>query len=143
MSLALPQIPDPMAQPFMPQTGIDMLLGQMNPTFELIPEQESNEQEPESDEQESEFDEQEPNANDPNEQEPVANDPEVNDPPVIDPIYNVHIIRSPLTPDSGLNTPEFSPISVEDFDVARDISNWESFNENINDIENINFENYI
>jgi hypothetical protein len=38
----------------------------------------------------------------------------------------------------------FSPVEyAEDFDVARDIFDWDSFNEDMNSIEEINFENYV
>jgi hypothetical protein len=55
------------------------------------------------------------------------------------------IIRPPLTPDSGLNTPEFSPVSVESFDVTRDISDWDEENsyDDMDIVENIDFEKYM
>ena len=43
-----------------------------------------------------------------------------------------HTIIKPLLPDNAeLNTPEFSPISYESFDVTRDISDWEDLDDDI------------
>jgi hypothetical protein len=64
------------------------------------------------------------------------------DPKPLEASGDSHTIIKPLLPDnSELNTPEFSPISYESFDVTRNISDWEDLDDIIETMDT--FENYM